>query len=231
MALETKSQLLELAREVQQLTEQLVQTLSDTGIKEPDFSAQSTNVPFTAEYNALRNRLNDVTADLTKLVNGPQNQLRDVFTTLHELAAFQVAFDFDFFTECSENSTTDVDTLAQKTGLEADLIRRVMRLMCLHHVFEEVSDGRFAHTHASITLAKSEGLRAVGAYQLDEFFQAASHTALSLRASMAQSSGPRKYSPFEHAHGASLFEFYAARPKQAARFAKAMIGASERRLI
>lgn len=228
MALETKPHLLQLAQEIQELTGRLVGHLSDVGSKEPDFTAGSTEVPSDAEYNALRDQLSDATADLAQLVKGPKTHLRDYFSSHHELAAFQVAFDFDFFTACPRDGTIKVGELAQRTGLDEELIQRVMRLLCLHHIFEEASEGCYTHTHGSITLAENDGLRAAAAYQLDEYFQAASHTALSLRANMSRSLEEPKVSAFKSAHGASLFEFYAEHPERAARFARAMAGVSQR---
>ena len=220
--------LLRLAEEIRDLTQRVVDHLDHTNTQDLDFSADSADVPTSAEYNALRSQLNDATADLTQLVNGPKNHFRDFFSTHHELAAFQIAFDFDIFMLCPQDGTTDIDTLADKTGLERDLIHRAMRLMCLHHVFTEVSEGCFSHTHASITIARSEGLKAAAGYQLDEFFQAASQTASSLRHNISKSPEESTSTPFQLAHGATLFDFYATRPKRAVRFARAMVGISLR---
>jgi hypothetical protein len=227
MALATKSHLLELAQEIQELTGKLAAHLSDAGKKEPNFTAESTEVPSDDDYNALRDRLCDATADLAQLVKGPKTHLRDYFSTHHELAAFQVAFNFDFFTAFPRDGSIEVGELAPRTGLDEELISRVMRLLCLHHIFKEVSEGRYIHTHGSITLGENEGLNAAAAYQLDEYFQAASHLAPSLRATISQSPNGPKVTAFRSAYGVPLFEFYARHPERGARFARAMIGVSQ----
>lgn len=216
------SELLRLSHKVSETTSELVAHLENLNYPELSFSIESTERPSDKEYRNLCSSLNDAILDLQLLVHGPKAHAREFLCTQHDMAAYQVAFDFDFFNAVPEEKSIELSTIANKVGLDQDRVGRILRLMCTQHVFTEVSHNRFAHTGGSIIFARDKQLKAAGDYQLDEFFKAASETATSIR--KATVPGNVVKTPFEERHGKPLFQFYGENPKLAARFANAMAG-------
>ncbi|KAF2180126.1 S-adenosyl-L-methionine-dependent methyltransferase [Zopfia rhizophila CBS 207.26] len=212
------SSLLNLAQTINTLTSDIKSHLSTTNHPEPDFTTSSADVPQDAHYASLRDSLNDAALDLLQLVNGPKQHFRRFLCSHNDLAAYQVAFSFSFFTHVPEKEPISLSALAEKVGLDEDRVGRTLRLLCTQHVFSEPSKNTFAHTSSSIIFARDKDLRACAEYQLDEMFKAASDTASGIR---------NGKSPFEERHGVGLFEFYGRDPKLAARFASAMTGVAK----
>jgi hypothetical protein len=74
---------------------------------------------------------------------------------LHVAAAFGVA-------DAIDEEAADLQTIAARTGLDADALRRILRLLAAHGVFEERADG-YAHNAAS-RLLRSDHPESMGAY-------------------------------------------------------------------
>jgi hypothetical protein len=219
------SELLELAQKISQLTSEVVSVLRNSSLSEPSLSVSSPDVPTTSEYNQLRGKLNDAASDLLLLVNGPKTHARKFFCTHHDLAAYQIAFDYDIFSAVSENDSIGLSQLAEATGLYPDLLSRVMRLLCTQRFFSEISPNTFVHTSVSIIFRNDKQLKAAGDYQLDEMFKAAGDTAAFMRRGTSEENAV--ISPFQERHGVPLFKYYANNPKLAARFASAMAGVAK----
>ncbi|CBX98991.1 hypothetical protein IAQ61_001269 [Plenodomus lingam] len=221
---EKQSTLLELATEVQQLTTQIISDLSAKQVPEPTFDPASGTIPETPEQIALRARLNDAVRDLLRLVNGPRNDARTFVCYLYDLAAWQVACEFNFFEAIPEDGTASVEEIAAKAGIDEDRVGRFLRMLATDRVFEEVENNVFKHTSRSVLYLKDKQWRDVMHYQLDEFFKAASNTSDSIRASPSATDGQNN--AFVTTHGQSLFKYYQDDPRRAARFASAMAGLS-----
>ncbi|CAE7213066.1 hypothetical protein P3342_012482 [Pyrenophora teres f. teres] len=224
MKAEHQSTLLELANEVQQLTNRIVSDLTEKKIPEPSFATSSDPLPETPEYIELRDRLNDSARDLLRLVNGPRNDARTFVCYLYDLAAWQVACEFNFFEAIPEHGTASIKEISEKAGMDEDRVGRFLRMLTTDRVFEEVEKDVFKHTSRSIIYLKDTQWRDVMNYQLDEFFKAAAETSESIRQSPTVTDGQRN--AFVTRHGKSLFEFYKQDPKRSARFASAMAGVS-----
>ncbi|KAH9876418.1 hypothetical protein J1614_003549 [Plenodomus biglobosus] len=224
MRAEKQSTLLELATEVQQLTTQIVADLSAKQVPEPTFDPASETIPESPEHILLRARLNDAACDLLRLVNGPRNDARTFVCRLYDLAAWQVACEFDLFEAVPEDGTASVQEIAAKSRIDEDRVGRFLRMLATDRVFEEVEKDIFRHTSRSVLYLKDKQWRDVMHYQLDEFFKAASDTSDSIRASPSVADG--QSNAFVTRHGKELFQFYKDDPKRAARFASAMAGLS-----
>ncbi|KAH7135960.1 sterigmatocystin 8-O-methyltransferase precursor [Dendryphion nanum] len=216
MSKEETTDLLALAKQVLDFTSSIVSHLESLDHPQPNFSISSTLVPKDEKYEGLRNKLNDVATDLLALVNGPHTQARKQTCQVHDLAAHQVAFHFDFFEVIPENGSAHLREISRKTGVDQDRAGRILRILCTQRIFKEVQKDTFAHTAYSVTIRRDEEMKASGAYMLDENFKADSEASLSIK------DGAK--TPFEQRHGMSVFEFYAKNPDKAARFAKAMAG-------
>lgn len=201
-----------------------IKTLIATeGLPAPDFSPDSTDLPDTPEHAALRSRLVAAIDDLRLLVVGPRRSMRALIGFSNDLAALQVAFEFGFFTivpETAEGIT--LEDVAQKAGIDVGRTRQVLRLLCTHRIFKEVSEGRFVHTASSAAFRRDENLRCAGHFGMDEIFRSAATTADTIKA--APEISDIEHSPFKTGLGLSMFEFYEKNPDKAARFAKAMAG-------
>jgi len=224
MIAEHKSTLLELAKEVQQLTTQIVADLTEKKVPEPSFAIDSDTIPETPEQIKLRDSLNDAARDLLRLVNGPRNDARTFVCYLYDLAAWQVACEFNFFEAIPEDGTATTKEIAEKAGMDEDRVGRFLRMLSSDRVFEEVEPDVFKHTSRSVLYLKDKQWRDVMAYQLDEFFRAASETSESIKESPTVTDGKRN--AFVTRHGTVLFDYYKQDPKRAARFASAMAGVS-----
>lgn len=165
MRAEQPSTLLKLAAEVQQLTTQIVNDLNTKEVQEPTFLPDSETIPETEEQIDLRARLNDAARDLLRLVNGPRNDARTFVCYLYDLAAFQVACEFNFFEAVPEDGIASVKDIAQKASMDEDRVGRFLRMLATDRVFEEVEKDMFKHTSRSVLYLKDKQWRDVMHYQ------------------------------------------------------------------
>jgi hypothetical protein len=159
-----QSTLLELAKEVQQLTTQIVNDLTAKNISEPTFDINSEPIPECPQQIDLRSRLNDAAHDLLRLINGPKNDARTFVCYLYDLAAWQVACEFNFFEAVPEDGTASVKEIAEKSGIDEDRVGRFLRLLATDRVFEEVEKDVFRHTSRSVLYLKDKQWRDVMHY-------------------------------------------------------------------
>lgn len=225
MSLDDGSTLLSLAHTISILTSQVHAYLKETAQPEPSFSPSSVEIDTNSTFEELRSSLTDATNDLLQLVNGPKRTLRTLYGTHYDLAANQVALEFDFFALIPVNGTSTVKQLAEATKLNPDIVARVLRILTTQHIFLEVEDGVFMHTAASATIARDEDLKASFAMQMDEVFQAASVTATSLKTNSGKLEAGT--CPFSERFGVPIFGYYKEKPEKGERFGKAMAGAQK----
>lgn len=130
------------------------------------FGPDAIDPPETAEYNSLRSSLKASLDDLRRLVDGPRGTMRQVICSGNDLAAFQVAFDFKYFTivpiEGDEGIT--MEELAAKAGMDVDRTAHVVRSLATHRVFRETRPGHVVHTAASAIFARDDDLLCAGHY-------------------------------------------------------------------
>ncbi|KAI9155765.1 O-methyltransferase sol2 [Paramyrothecium foliicola] len=185
-------------------TEEIVAYLEANKIAEPNFSADSSSTPMTPEYVALQNKLTGSLEDLRFLVEGPTQLLRSVCVLGFELAAFQIALDFEFFNSVEPGKEISVAELAQKA------------------VFQQTKPGWITHTSASQIMHQDMEIRSAVHFCNDEMLKAAADSNLSLKETPYESN--LEHCPFQTRHGDSIFKYYAKHPDHAARFARAMAG-------
>ncbi|KAI1177723.1 S-adenosyl-L-methionine-dependent methyltransferase [Nemania sp. FL0916] len=216
--------MLMLAEDVLEQTKAVTQYLKHNGFAAPTFSPNSNLPPVTDEYMQLQNRLRSTIDDLQQLIDGPRRFLRSITTMGYDIAAFQIALDFNFFTLVPREGHISLEDLAQRGGLDLDRTSRVVRMLTTYRVFEEKSPGLISHSLNSLVLLEDEELRCTVHYSFDEMLKAAAESSDSLKACPSNADGT--HCPFYKRHGLSLFEYYANYPDKAARFAKAMAGAT-----
>lgn len=168
----------ELATKIVQQTAEMTSYLSSNGHDHPDFAPDSVEPPETAEYLALHSSLSSCLDDLQRLIDGPRRNMRQFVMMGNDLAALQVAFNFDLFQlvpleeDGGRGAGIDVLALADKAGIDADRTARVLRMLATHRVFVEPKPGHFAHTAASAVFHRDEELRCAGHYMLVKTIQA-----------------------------------------------------------
>lgn len=163
-----QSELLRLAEEIQKKTYKIVKHLREHGQDEPNFEADSPVVDSsveTADYETLKNAVNDAANDLVLLVNGPKAFLRTFLTTHYELAAYQTAIEFKYFQNVPLKGSIHISSLAKAAGMDEDRTGRFMRMLTTHRVFREFEEDMFAHTAVSIALATNHEVNSVAGMQ------------------------------------------------------------------
>lgn len=217
---------LQLATNILSSTTSLVDHLSSRAHSLPSFSPSSSLPPTSKEYETLRIAINNSALDLLRLINGPAISFRTQFCTHYDLATYQIALEFDFFTHVPLNGPLSTVELAKRAGIEEDKVSRTMKFMATQRVFRETTlqDGSEAweHTLASSVQARNQGLRDASLMQLDEMFRAASETSTVVRSHPFKADS--RHSPFYAKHGLTAYEYYARYPAKGERFARAMAG-------
>lgn len=170
-----------LAKQISDLSGQILSLLNSSSQTEPNFSASSPAVPNTAEYEALRAPLNDAALDLLRLVNGPRSTLKSLVFSPQDVGALQIALERGFFdhvpllepatmgtTLVNGNETVkagaSVKQIAEKAGMDEDRTARVLRHLESIRIFQEVlgeQSETFQHTAASALLARDKDFHAL----------------------------------------------------------------------
>lgn len=156
--------LLDLARNIVEKTTSITEYLEKAQHAPPTFAANSSDPPDTPEYLALHSSLKASLQDLERLVDGPKRSLRSFVCQGNDLAAFHVAFDFEFFTLTPLEGEISIVDLARKAGLDADRTARIVRMLITHRIFAETRPGFISHSAASYTIASDEEVRCSGHY-------------------------------------------------------------------
>ncbi len=155
----------ELAQRISELTEQVADYYDQNQKPKPTFGVASPAVPETPVYEALRAPLNDVANDLLRLVNGPKSSMRSFLCTHYDLAAYQIALEFNFFEIVPENGAIALVDLAKTAAMDEDRAGRVMKFLATQRVFAEIERDVFEHTAASMLFARDSELKAAALMQ------------------------------------------------------------------
>ncbi|ORY04449.1 S-adenosyl-L-methionine-dependent methyltransferase [Clohesyomyces aquaticus] len=221
----TKSGLLALADDIAAKTKHIVETLKANELPEPTFAADSHNLPPDPEYTELYSSLKASLEDLQHLVGGPRRFWRAFCVEGYDLAAVQVALDFEFFKLVPPEGEIALPDLANKAGLDLDRTSRTIRLIITHGIFQESKPGFVSHNSTSYALYKDEELRCTVHYSLDEMLKAASLTGDTLREFPFEADNI--HCAFNKHHNVPIFDYYTRYPERGGRFAKAMAGATK----
>ncbi|MCJ1444782.1 MAG: hypothetical protein MMC23_005284 [Stictis urceolatum] len=154
------SSILELSRQISALTEQTASYLSEKNLPEPSFHSSYEGIPEGPEFEKLQGPLVQALIDLQLLIQGPKIFLRTFGCSLHDLAAFQVACEFNFFEIVPLNGSITTAKLAKATGLAEDITGTVIRLLATQRMFNEVEQDVFEHTSLSAPFARDNDIKA-----------------------------------------------------------------------
>lgn len=152
--------LLALADDVVRHTLAVAEYLRVNNHAKPTFAPDSIDRPETPEYNKLHGSLKQSLKNLQYLVEGPKKHFRSLCCQGYELAAIQVALDFNFFTIVPTEGQISLEELAKKAGVDLDRTSRIVRLLATEFIFREPIPGYVAHNPSSYLLHVDEEIRA-----------------------------------------------------------------------
>ena len=81
-----------------------------------------------------------------RLVNGQRNVARTSVCRLYDLAAWQVACEFNLFEAVPIHGAASLEGIASKIGQDKDRTGRFLRMLAFERVFEELAENLFKHT-------------------------------------------------------------------------------------
>ncbi|KAI4221808.1 MAG: hypothetical protein L6R36_006626 [Xanthoria steineri] len=216
------SSIVRLAEDILENTKEITKQIQVTGTALPDFSPTAEEPPTTPDYQKLQARLKTQLEDLQLLIDGPRTFYRHFLLRGYEIAAFQIALDFDFFTLIPSEGDIKLEDLASKAGLDQDRTARVIRLLITYRFFRESKPGFFSHNSFSIALQKDDEMRSMVHYSFDEMLKASAEASVALKAHPLESDSV--HCPFFARFGVPIFDYYEKYPENSGRFAKAMAG-------
>lgn len=135
----------------------LVKEMQAQGVPEPSFDENAVTTLWTLQdgiIDAHRQKIMDMTAGLHSLVSGPYAALRWLSGTHFSSAALRVVLEFEVLKHIPPGSSVTIDVLAEKTGLDKDKLRRMLRLMNTHAITAKAPAAAFKHTAFSRKLAE-----------------------------------------------------------------------------
>lgn len=168
-----QSLVLDTARQALKQAERLVSYLEQNGLEEPNFSSNSPAHPENSDYDEIRIDLTQAAQDLTLLANGPLQWIRTFCCCHHDLAAWQVALRFHYFTIVPLDGPISVKDMAAQAHMDEDRLRRVMKFLSTQRCFQEVADDQFEHTALSAFIARNKDIEQCFAF---EYFLSHSYT-------------------------------------------------------
>ncbi|KAL8982616.1 MAG: hypothetical protein Q9205_002924 [Flavoplaca limonia] len=216
------SSILRLAEDILENTKEFTKQIQLTGTAVPDFSPTSEQLPITPDVQKIQGHLRAQLEDLQLLIDGPRTFYRHFLMRGYEIAAFQIALDFDFFTLIRSEGDIPLEDLASKAGLDQDRTGRVIRLLIASRFFQESKPGFFSHNSFSIALRKDDEMRSMVHYSFDEMLKASAEASVALKAHPMESDSV--HCPFFTRFGVPIFDYYKKYPENSGRFAQAMAG-------
>lgn len=162
VAVESPS-ILGLADNILQQAKDVTKYYQQKGMVAPTFSPNSCEVPKDADFVEKQKALKASLEDLQRLVEGPEAFYRSFFMLGYDIAAFQIALDFQFFSLVPAEGDISLEDLAAKAGLDLDRASRVIRLLTTQRFFEERKPGFISHNSFSVAMRDDE-LRALVHY-------------------------------------------------------------------
>jgi hypothetical protein len=154
-----KSDLLAIADEVVRQTQAIAEYLRANQYAQPTFAPECVDRPETLNYAKLHGGLKRSLEALQYLVEGPKRHFRALCCQGYELAAIQVALDFNFFSFVPAEGQISLDELAAQAGIDLDRTRRIVLLLTTEFLFREPTPGYVAHSTCSYFLHQDEEVR------------------------------------------------------------------------
>lgn len=157
--------ILQTARSALREAEKLVDYLETHGLEEPNFTSSSPPNPQNDQYDEICNNLEQATQDLTLLAKGPLSWIRTFCCCHHDLAAWQVALRFKYFSSVPLDKPIGIKELSPIVGHDEDRLRRILKFLTTQRCFQELEDDKFEHTSLSAFIAKNKDIEQCFAFE------------------------------------------------------------------
>ncbi|PGG97984.1 hypothetical protein AJ80_09606 [Polytolypa hystricis UAMH7299] len=230
MSLAEQNKLIEVAEVILANTSELCKKLSQHSIVPPASLDVGTSsglwTTHDSDIGRLRSSILGQIQQLDKLLEGPHGFLHEYVSTNWEYGALYALLEHDVLEKIPlDGSTVTAAVLAEQTGLPADKLLRICRLVATVGILQEPVEGSFKHTAISETLVKDEGYKSFIHFQLFETRVASAHLADSLK--KPNPFWKEGQAAFEHAWGMPMYDWHAKNPEKGKRFAQAMESVSK----
>ncbi|OQD89491.1 hypothetical protein PENANT_c002G09004 [Penicillium antarcticum] len=212
------------AEQILASTSELSKQLKDVNIPPPDsLNIGATSSLWTThdeKLDVLKSKVIALSQSLGALLEGPHGFLHEYVSVNWEHGALYTLLDHNVLEHIPlDGSTIPIAQLAQETGLPANKLLRICRLVATTGILREPTEGDFAHTAISETLVEDQGYKSFIAFQLFETRVASAHLADSLRKPNPFWTGE---AAFELAWGMPMYDWHRKNPEMGKRFAEAM---------
>ncbi|KAK3703365.1 hypothetical protein LTR37_014471 [Vermiconidia calcicola] len=164
----TKSRIAELSAIISTNTAILDDYLTSNNLPHPSFDAATSPSPrYPPDAEAARVAIEEATAELNELVQGPGRLLMGSQPAIFAAKAFISKFDIASFVPAE--GTVSYASLASKTRINQGAIEALLRHAIAHRIFIEPTYGHVAHSAASKLLLNPQAVLAGKAFA-DDFF-------------------------------------------------------------
>ena len=142
---------------------------------------------------------------------------------MHDTWTLQTINEYNIWQCVPLEGTASYASISEKSGLDEDKCRRILRYAMTNHVFHEPEPDQVAHSAISVMLAKDQGARDCGGHCLEEVhYGTASQVKAMKKWPGSVHPGETGTSLGHGVAGKSIFEFFGMEPWRAQRFGGAM---------
>ncbi|KAF2814831.1 putative O-methyltransferase [Mytilinidion resinicola] len=162
----------ELAAQIASSTAIITEYLKKNGLPEPDFTVNSAGgLPPVPEVQEARMNLIDATSKLRHLALGSDELLRTESLLMHhDQSVIDILNQFDVWTAVPHHGTASVASIASKTGIPEEKLRRIFKHAFSMGLFAETSPGSWeiVHTGSSSYYYRNPLIKAWIGHNLEE---------------------------------------------------------------
>lgn len=154
---------LQLANEVQYLADVLAGYAAKENMSSPSLEPGEPTALWSTKAHAVttaKSALKEAIGELSILVNGPLDFLKDWLGVHFDLAALYSVLEFKALDAIPLRGSASLESIAASSRLEKDKLGRMLRLLACQRFTCEVADDEFAHTVISAALVEDPELRA-----------------------------------------------------------------------
>lgn len=163
-----QTNLVSIAEDVLSHTKKLVACLSDRSSALPNLEVGARSELWTTHDGDIQQHstaLLHLLRRLDKLIEGPHGFLHEYVSINWEHGALYALLDFGILEHISLDGATPIAQLANKSGLPAEKLLRICRLVACAGILKEPEEAAFAHTAISEELVRDPGFRSFIAFQ------------------------------------------------------------------
>ncbi|KAG2418540.1 hypothetical protein HFD88_001641 [Aspergillus terreus] len=136
--------------------------------KDPDPSSMSG--PGSEAFHQARAVILEASATMTGLLAGDKTPFVTLCSNFHAASALRVVFQYGLAEAVPAQGSVSYAEVAQKTGLDARTVQRILGVLMGYHIFYQPALGHVAHTRLSLQMITHEGLNALVDFSFRELY-------------------------------------------------------------